>query len=81
MPWVTGKHRLTDTYAWFLAGWAKRLSWKEVAEAFHTTWDHVFHSVEMAVLWGRKHMDTFTEGLDLCRTYVYDRKEVDSEGA
>ncbi len=57
MPWVSGKHRLTDAYAWFLAGWAKRLSWKEVAEAFHTTWDHVFHSVEMAVMWGRKHMD------------------------
>ncbi len=57
MPWATGKHRLTDAYAWYLAGWAKRLSWKEVAEAFHTTWDHVFHSVEMAVLWGRKHMD------------------------
>ncbi len=57
MPWATGKHRLTDAYAWFLAGWAKRLSWKEVAEAFRTTWDHVFHSVEMAVQWGRKHMD------------------------
>jgi transposase len=57
MPWAAGKHRLTDAYAWFLAGWAKRLSWKEVAEAFRTTWDHVFHSVEMAVLWGRKHMD------------------------
>jgi len=57
MPWVTGKHQLTNAYAWFLSGWAKRLSWKEVAEAFHTTWDHVFHSVEMAVLWGRKHMD------------------------
>ena len=57
MPWVAGKHRLTDAYAWFLAGWAKRLSWKEVAETFRTTWDHVFSSVEMAVTWGRKHMD------------------------
>ena len=27
IPWATGKHRLTDAYAWFLAGWAKRLSW------------------------------------------------------
>ena len=34
MPWSKGKHRLTEAYAWFLAGWAKRLSWKEVAEAF-----------------------------------------------
>jgi len=31
MPWAEGKHRLTEAYAWFLAGWAKRLSWKEVA--------------------------------------------------
>ncbi len=57
MPWVQGKHRLTESYAWYLAGWAKRLSWKEVAEAFHTSWDHVFHSVEMAVSWGREHQD------------------------
>lgn len=57
MPWATGKHRLTESYAWFLAGWAKRMSWKEVAEAFRTTWDHVFHSVEMAVSWGRAHQD------------------------
>ena len=57
MPWTKGKHRLTETYAWFLAGWARRLSWKEVAEAFRTTWDHVFCSVEMAVTWGREHRD------------------------
>ena len=57
MPWVSGKRRLTETYAWFLAGWAKRLSWKEVAEAFRTTWDHVFCSVERAVDWGREHQD------------------------
>lgn len=57
MPWVAGKHRLTEAYAWFLAGWARRLSWKEVAVSFRTTWDHVFHSVEMAVSWGRAHRD------------------------
>ncbi len=57
MPWAAGKHQLTETYAWFLAGWAKRLSWKEVAGAFRTTWDHVFCSVEMAVTWGRAHQD------------------------
>jgi transposase len=57
MPWVTGKHRLTEAYVWFLAGWAKRLSWSEVAQAFHTTWDHVFCSVERAVTWGREHQD------------------------
>ena len=57
MPWVSGKRRLTEAYAWFLSDWAKRLSWKEVAEAFHTTWDHVFCSVERAVSWGRAHQD------------------------
>ena len=57
LPWAAGKHRLTKSYAWFLANWARRLSWKEVAEAFRTTWDHVFRSVEMAVTWGRAHQD------------------------
>jgi transposase len=57
MPWVTGKHRLTEAYVWFLAGWAKRLSWSEVVQAFHTTWDPVFYSVERAVTWGREHQD------------------------
>lgn len=55
MPWVAGKHQLTETYAWFLAGWAKRLSWTEVAAAFRTTFDHVFCSVERAVTWGLEH--------------------------
>ncbi len=50
VPWADGKHQLTTTYSWFLARWAKRLSWKEVAEAFSTTWDKVFSSVSMAVV-------------------------------
>ena len=37
VPWASGKHQLTDTYAWFLARWARRLSWKEVAGVFHTS--------------------------------------------
>jgi transposase len=57
MPWAAGKCPLTTTYAWFLAGWAKRLSWKEVAEVFHMSWDAVFGAVEMAVAWGRAHLD------------------------
>ncbi|MGH7208800.1 MAG: ISL3 family transposase [Nitrospiraceae bacterium] len=57
VPWATGKHQLTTTYAWFLARWAKRLSWTDVAEAFATTWEHVFRSVEMAVAWGVAHRD------------------------
>jgi transposase len=52
VPWADGKHRLCTTYMWFLARWAKRLSWAEVAQAFQTRWEHVFRSVRWAVLWG-----------------------------
>lgn len=55
VPWGSGKRQLTDTYAWFLARWAKRMSWTEVAAAFHTSWDKVYRAVEMAVEWGRAH--------------------------
>ena len=57
VPWGNGKHQSTTTYAWFLARWAKRLSWSEVAEAFQTSWDRVFGAVEMAVTWGLEHRD------------------------
>jgi transposase len=57
VPWAQGKQHLTTTYAWFLAGWARRLSWQEVAVAFGSTWDHVYRSVAMAVEWGRAHQD------------------------
>ena len=52
VPWSDGKSRLTTSYRWFLAGWAKRLSWLEVATAFHTTWESVYRSVRFAVEWG-----------------------------
>lgn len=57
VPWAEGKHEITTTYQWYLAKWAKRLSWQEVAEAFHTSWYNVYKSVEMAVEWGRSHMN------------------------
>jgi transposase len=57
VPWAVGKHHLTITYGWFLAGWAKRLSWREVAASFHTSWYQVFCGVRMAVAWGREHMN------------------------
>jgi transposase len=57
VPWCDGKNQLTTTYRWFLANWAKRLSWKGVAETFGTTWQNVFRSVEHAVSWGLKHRD------------------------
>ncbi len=42
VPWAEGKSPLTIRYRWFLARWAKRLSWLEVARVFGTTWEHVF---------------------------------------
>jgi transposase len=55
VPWGEGKHQLTTSYQWFLARWAKRLSWREVAEVFNTTWEKVFRSVQEAVWWGLEH--------------------------
>jgi transposase len=55
VPWGDGKNHLTTAYRWFLAGWAKRLSWREVAEIFHASWDSVERAVEYAVEWGLRH--------------------------
>lgn len=52
-----GKRHLTEAYAWFLARWARRLSWKEVARIFHSSWGNVFRAVERAVEWGRVRQD------------------------
>jgi transposase len=57
VPWGEGKHTLTNTYMQFLATWAKRLSWQEVARVFKTSWGKIFHSVEWAVQWGLAHRD------------------------
>ncbi len=57
VPWSDGKSSLTKSYRWFLAGWAKRLSWTEVASAFNATWDHVRDAVDYAVRWGMVHRD------------------------
>jgi len=57
VPWCDGKHQLTTSYRWFLAGWAKRLSWQEVADVFSTTWENVFRSVKHAVWWGLAHRE------------------------
>ncbi len=55
VPWAEGKQRTTRAFAWFLASWAKRLSWKQTSEAFHTSWDTVARAVRMAVDWGLAH--------------------------
>ena len=55
VPWANGKEQTTLVYAWFLASWAKVLSWQEVARRFRTSWDTVFRAVEAAVTWGLAH--------------------------
>jgi transposase len=57
VPWARGKCHLTISYRWFLARWAKRLPWDEVARIFHTNWRSVFESVKHAVFWGFLHRD------------------------
>jgi len=55
VPWGDGKRQLTKAYMLFLARWARRLSWKETAVAFRTSWDKVFDAVEHVVIWGLEH--------------------------
>src|SRR5881394_2029785 len=55
VPWGDGKRTLTKAYMLFLARWARRLSWKETAEAFRTSWDKVFDAVEHVVAFGLEH--------------------------
>ena len=55
VPWANGKHQLTKVYMQFLAHWARKLSWKETAESFRTSWEKVCHSVEYVVSWGLEH--------------------------
>ena len=39
----------------FLARWARRLSWRETAQVFQTSWESVYRSVEWIVEWGLAH--------------------------
>jgi transposase len=55
VPWGDGKRTLTRAYMLFLARWARRLSWKETAEAFRTSWEKVFDAVEHVVTFGLEH--------------------------
>lgn len=55
VPWADGKHQLTKAYMLFLARWARKLSWKETAEAFRTSWEKVCDAVEYVVTWGLEH--------------------------
>ena len=55
IPWSDGKRPLTTAMMGFLARWARRLSWRETAEVFQTSWEAVYRSVEWFVEWGLAH--------------------------
>ena len=57
VPWAQGKHGCCDVHRHFLASWARRLSWKETAACFHSSWDTVCRSVKWVVDHGLEHRD------------------------
>ena len=60
VPWGVGKHSLTEAYMLYLAHWARKLSWKDTALSFGTTWDQVCHAVQYVVQWGLAHRELGT---------------------
>ena len=62
VPWADGKNRTCNAYRLFLARWAKRLSWTEVAEIFHTNWGVVHRAVKWVVHYGLTYRDL--EGIE-----------------
>ena len=55
VPWASGKHQFPKVHMQFLAHWARKLSWKETAASFRTSWEKVCPSVEYGVGWGLQH--------------------------
>ncbi len=55
IPWSEGKRPITVAMMCFLSLWARRLSWRETARVFQTSWECVYRSVEWFVQWGLAH--------------------------
>jgi transposase len=55
IPWATGKQTLCDGFRLFLAHWARKLSWEEVALSFRVSWADVYASIQWVVAYGLKH--------------------------
>jgi transposase len=55
VPWATGKHSLCDGFRLFLAHWARKLSWDEVALSFRVSWNDVYASIQWVVDYGLRH--------------------------
>jgi len=62
VPWATGKSPVTKQLAAFLAFWAKKLSWTDVANSFRVSWDIVADAVTWTVEWGlaKRNIDNVT---------------------
>ena len=52
VPWSAGKRPVTLAMMCFLSRWARRLSWRETARVFGTSWQCVYRSVQWFVEWG-----------------------------
>lgn len=57
LPWAEGKHPQTNSLRWFLADWAKSLSWQETARRFRVSWECVYRAVKFVVDWGLAQRD------------------------
>jgi hypothetical protein len=57
VPWADGKHHSCNVYRLFLARWARRIPWSEVAQVFGTTWNVVNRAVRWVVEYGLEHRD------------------------
>ena len=57
IPWSDGKRPVTCAMMGFLARWARRLSWRETARAFQTSWEAVYRSVDWFVQYGLAHRE------------------------
>jgi transposase len=55
VPWAEGKHASCNAYRLFLARWARRLSWSEVAAIFGTNWGVVYRAIRWVVDYGLAH--------------------------
>jgi transposase len=55
VPWSDGKRPVSLAMMCFVSRWARRLSWRETARAFQTSWECVYRSVEWFVQWGLAH--------------------------
>jgi transposase len=55
VPWADGKNQTCNAYRLFLARWARRMSWGEVAHSFNVSWGVVYRAIRWVVDYGLAH--------------------------